>query len=273
MMNNTRAGEFSWTPLGSWLATFYPDRLVRRMAAVLLVVIAMLVLCHVMSALVNKVYPNDTTAVLRDFFGLEREGSVTTWFSSLQLALIGLTCGGLFLSERVQRAPLGQTIGWLGLASVFLFLSLDEAAQVHERLDQVLSIYSRQIGVATVTAITTDHAFIQDVGLAAYSYMLLYVPVFVAVLYISRRFIARRGASRATQALWLAGFLGFAVKLGLEPFEAWLWQTVLLGHNVMVEVVIIQMTGLLMGEALILTALISHVAGQIRPSVDLSRVA
>lgn len=272
-MDNIQLGESRWARLASWLATFYPDRLVRRMAAILLLVTAMLMLCHVMSAFINKVYPNDATAVLRDFFGVEREGGVVTWFSSLQLALIAVTCGGLFLSERVQRAPVGQVVGWLGLAIVFLFLSLDEAAQVHERLDQVLSMYSQQIGVATVTAITTDHAFIQDVGPAAYSYMLLYVPFFVGVLYVSRRFIARRGASRATQALWLAGFLGFAVKLGLEPFEAWLWQTVLLGHNVMVEVVIIQMTGLLVGEAFILTALLSHLAEHIRPSVDLSRVA
>ncbi|MCS6803964.1 MAG: hypothetical protein RMM98_02425 [Acidobacteriota bacterium] len=249
------------------------DRVVKQTLTVLLTTTAALVLCHVMAALVNNIYPSDATAVLRDFFGLEREGSVTTWFSSLQLALIGLTCGGLFISERLRSVSVAHAVGWLALAVVFLFLSLDEAAQVHERFDQVLSMYSRQLGVATVTAITTDHVFIQDVGLAAYSYMLVYVPVFVGVLYLSRRFIAGRGASRATQALWVAGFLGFAVKLGMEPFEAWLWQTVWLGHNVMVEVVIIQMAALLVGEALILTAVLGHLVGQVRPSVGLSHVA
>jgi hypothetical protein len=273
MMRVVQTIELSRNHTQPWLSTLCPDRIVRNTVLLLLTITATLVMCHLMSAAVNKAYPSSATTIVRDFFGLEREGGVTTWFSSLQLALIALTCGGLFVSERAGGLQVKQAVGWLGFASVFLFLSLDETAQVHERLDQVLSAHSAQVGVVTTTAMTTNQAFIQEVGVAAYAYMLLYVPVFVCVLYLINKFLAWRGADRATQRLLLAGFIGFAIKLGLEPFEAWFWQTTWLGHNVMVEIVILQMSALLVGETLILAAFLNYLAGLIRPSVVLSRVA
>lgn len=71
--------------------------------------------------------------VLDAFFDLDAEQSVPAWFSSLQLFVVG----ALFLiaaRERdALRPALARLLRLLGLG--FLFLSLDEAASLHEQFD------------------------------------------------------------------------------------------------------------------------------------------
>ncbi len=66
------------------------------------------------------------------------EASPLTWFSSVQLILIGLCCAlnGLLARQEATGARLWREQGWawLGLAAGFWFLSIDERFQIHERL-------------------------------------------------------------------------------------------------------------------------------------------
>lgn len=71
-----------------------------------------------------------------DFFHPDREHSVLSWFQSLQLLL----CGGLAwtVMQRGASGSAGHRIAWTALACGFVFLSLDEAAVIHERLEVVV---------------------------------------------------------------------------------------------------------------------------------------
>ncbi|MBI3949926.1 MAG: hypothetical protein HY314_05675 [Acidobacteria bacterium] len=240
------------------LSTLCPDRTVRATFLFLLILGGLLVVCHVVAGVANKIYANEVTAVLRDFFGLEREGSVTTWFSSLQLALMAVVCGVIFVGERASHSATKSSLVWLGFLLLFLFLSLDETAQVHERLDQILHALRTPVGASAEG--TT--------GVTIYSYLMLYVPVLAGVIAVMMRFFSHRVKNRASCFLLAAGLVGFAMKLGLEPIEAWAGDTTWLGHHIMFEIVILQVYALILGETLILIALLNHaVAGNGRSRV------
>lgn len=58
------------------------------------------------------------------------EQSPLTWFSSIQLFSIALTCGTLYILESRQSL----TYFWALLTAAFLFFSFDERFQIHEKL-------------------------------------------------------------------------------------------------------------------------------------------
>lgn len=82
-------------------------------------------------------------AKLIQMFNLEREANVPTWFSSvLLLACSALTFRTAGLSpERPFRRH------WAALSLVFLYLSADETAQIHETLNPFLRAAMGRIGI------------------------------------------------------------------------------------------------------------------------------
>jgi hypothetical protein len=62
---------------------------------------------------------------------LEGEGNIPTWFTTVQFFLVGV--GALLIAWASERSRLAWAV--TGLA--FLFLSMDEAAQLHEKLVEV----------------------------------------------------------------------------------------------------------------------------------------
>ena len=66
------------------------------------------------------------------FFDLNREGNLPTWFSSMQWLCVAVALAG-FAWRLVRRAESGGR-PLLALTFLFLCMSLDEVAQIHERL-------------------------------------------------------------------------------------------------------------------------------------------
>jgi hypothetical protein len=76
---------------------------------------------------------------------LSGEATIPAWFSSVQLALVSALLFCFYVSELVRGT---KAWGLLLAACLFLFLSVDEAAQIHELLSGVLHsrILGKQIG-------------------------------------------------------------------------------------------------------------------------------
>ncbi|SHM62806.1 hypothetical protein SAMN04488057_102385 [Cyclobacterium lianum] len=71
-------------------------------------------------------------------FDFNQEGNIPAFFSSLLLLVAAIF---LYLVYRIERKQKQNAIGWLGLSIVFVFLTLDEATQIHE----FLIGYSREL--------------------------------------------------------------------------------------------------------------------------------
>ena len=64
-------------------------------------------------------------------FNLNQENNIPTWFSSSMFLACSLLLGVIGWAKRTKR---GDARGWLSLAVVFLYLSMDEASSLHEMI-------------------------------------------------------------------------------------------------------------------------------------------
>jgi hypothetical protein len=67
---------------------------------------------------------------------LDEEGNLSAWYSSTKLLSLAVLCGIIWATERNQQAAQRRklTFLWLVVALIFLGLSMDETASLHERL-------------------------------------------------------------------------------------------------------------------------------------------
>ena len=69
---------------------------------------------------------------IRRIFNIAREGSLPSWLASAQAGAIALTAWFL---NRVDRE---HVWGWRGVSLFFLYIGLDDAAEIHERVGSAL---------------------------------------------------------------------------------------------------------------------------------------
>lgn len=72
-----------------------------------------------------------------ELFDVYGEGNVPTWYSSSALLLCSMLLAVISIGER-QVSDRGYVLHWRGLAGIFLLLSLDETAQLHDKVDAAL---------------------------------------------------------------------------------------------------------------------------------------
>lgn len=77
-------------------------------------------------------FPDELSSNISDLFNLNHERNVPTWFSTVLLYSISITSFFLFKIKNIQ---LTERHFWIGFSIAFGFLSLDEAACLHEKLD------------------------------------------------------------------------------------------------------------------------------------------
>ncbi len=69
---------------------------------------------------------------IHELFDLDNEANIPTWFSTLQLALTGLFTLCIGFNQNYAKPPSKASIITLGIG--FLYLSMDEAASIHEKI-------------------------------------------------------------------------------------------------------------------------------------------
>lgn len=123
-------------------------------------------------------------------FDATRENGLPTWFSVVAMACVGLRC-----RERASEAR-----WWLLPAAGFLYLSLDDACMVHERLGVLIAPSLSSTGI---------YAWVSVLG-----------PVFAAGGLIVGTLMWRAlRADRNRRVFLLAGFTALGVALGIEALE------------------------------------------------------
>jgi len=78
----------------------------------------------------------DVHSPLHKLFNLDSEATLPAWFSSLQLGLVGVIFLAVWVGVPERESGLRQFLLLVGLG--FLFLSMDETAEFHEKLTRVL---------------------------------------------------------------------------------------------------------------------------------------
>jgi hypothetical protein len=102
---------------------------------VLVALVACLILTSVCAHLLLDYFgPYKFLQVVDRLFNVGREGNIPTFLSSLMLFFSALLLALIAIAKRADR----WFKHWAALAAIFLFLSLDEAAQMHEPVTTLL---------------------------------------------------------------------------------------------------------------------------------------
>jgi hypothetical protein len=176
----------------------------RRCAVILGLGVALLVAASLGVSLLSFVVLDDPSlskardSVVR-LLWIDEEGNIPAWYSASLLLVSSLLLAAIAAVHRHQRR--GHVAHWLILSLVFLFLSLDETAQLHER-----------------SIVPLRDAF----GATGFLYYAWIVPAAVCVLALGLgylRFLSRLPARTARLFLLAAGvYLGGAI--GIEAISA-----------------------------------------------------
>lgn len=112
---------------------------------------------------------------LVDLFYVDLENNVPTWFSSALLLLAALLLGGLAAGAARARDRFARH--WSALAAVFLFLSLDEMASLHERtIEPLQRVLGQPPGLLAPTWVILGLFALLLVGLAYARFLLHLAP-------------------------------------------------------------------------------------------------
>jgi len=163
------------------------------------------------------------TALVRALFSTAREGSLPSWFSILQTAMVAAT---LWLVYAVARSTGSrwQRRGWLALALFFSYLALDDGAQIHEAVGT--AYHEAFTGVSGGLAAWTLEMF------PSYRWQIVFVPLFGAMGLFMFGFLLRqlRGWKPKVAVFlalaMLAGAIGLDFLEGLpadHPLNPYTW--------------------------------------------------
>ena len=139
-------------------------------------------------------------------FSLDQEGNVPTWFAQTLLASIA----GLFGVIALRRKDAGEsrTWPWFFLSIVFVYLSIDEGAQIHEL---TIEPFQNLLGIESGFLF---FAWIVPMGLA----------ILVATILLLSFFIRLDKALR--NQLFLAAFVFLLGAIGMEMISGAYWESV-----------------------------------------------
>jgi hypothetical protein len=108
----------------------------RKLACVLALVVLSLLLAHVGVQCIRFLSGHDNLFGFVRQLNLDEENNIPTWYSSSALLLSAILLAVIALANKRMGNP--YTVQWFGLTAIFFYLSLDEAASLHEETGALL---------------------------------------------------------------------------------------------------------------------------------------
>jgi len=126
-------------------------------------------------------------------FSLDNEANIPTFYSFLALLFTSLLLGVIAHAKNLDSSPYKQH--WKVLSFIFLYLSLDEGGQLHEKLIPPLRNLLNATGFLFYTWVL-PFGFLVVIFLLSYSKFLFHLPLSTRKLFV------------AATALYIAGAMG-----------------------------------------------------------------
>ena len=147
----------------------------------LLGVVGILLTMSVLGQIIKYTSGHDGLFGLIPMLYVDFEANVPTWYSSMALLLASAILATISLVKRSQRDRF--TLHWLGLSGIFLLLSIDEVASIHECAIEPLRTALGATGMLYFTWVIPGAAFVLVVGLILMRF-LIHLPARTLFLYV-----------------------------------------------------------------------------------------
>lgn len=153
-----------------------------NLALSLFIGIVILTILSVFGHAVQYFYGEDVFVEYVRLFNLSGEGNIPAWFSALGL----MVCAGLLAfiaAEKASRRDRRFINNWRLLAVIFLYISIDEAAQIHELLIDPIRL-ALGVGGFLYFAWVIPFSILLIIFLIAYIPFLRHLPKEIRFLFI-----------------------------------------------------------------------------------------
>lgn len=125
------------------------------------------------------------------WFDLDREASIPTWFSSMQLFVTGSVAAYIASARRREKGSGRQA--WRLIACLFFYLSMDEVGTIHEVIGDLVMRHAHVAALKTISM----------------AWLAAFAPVVVLVTAFCIRFLIRNFAKSPRLMAW--GFIGLGL--------------------------------------------------------------
>ena len=122
----------------------------RKILVILVSIIGFLLFANLMGLVSRYVFDYDKVNGLIGLFDFDKEGNLPTLYSSLQLIVVSLL---LWIVGAKHKSNDEVCIPWFALAVIFLFLAVDETAQIHERIGRLVQTEFEPTGLLSFACV------------------------------------------------------------------------------------------------------------------------
>lgn len=153
---------------------------------------------------------HETLIQLIDLFSVNAEQTIPTWYATILLFGAAVLLANLALIQRVQKTPYAGY--WVGLALIFLYLSIDEGAVIHEIASDAIQLTTTTTGYLTFPWLVVAAPLVIVFGLL-YLRFLFHLPSRTRLFFILAGLIYIGGAmgieAISANAYWQGGGVSF----------------------------------------------------------------
>jgi hypothetical protein len=160
---------------------------------------------------------------VRRLFNITREDGLATWFMVIQTFLAGLVLWLIALVQRGRSASRSNWLSWGFLSGFFIYMSADDAAEIHERLGSTFKELLK-----TSQRETPDSLLVQVQGLfPSYEWQLVALPLLAGAGLFMVFFLLTEFRDRKSRVILFSaiGLMTIAVLLdffeGLDKANPW----------------------------------------------------
>lgn len=168
----------------------------------LLCFILFLLCANIFGIISNLYLEHDYVFGLVPLFDFDTEQNIPTLYSSLTLLVASIL---LFVIAVMHKKNGSSFFSWIGLAAIFLFLSVDEMALIHEHLQPPIHNFSNTTELLLHSWIV-PYGILVFVFIVSYIRFLLHLPFNIMMLFV------------ASGAIFVTGAIGFEILGGRYGF-------------------------------------------------------
>ena len=155
-------------------------------------------------------FQNEINKKIHVLFNITLEANIPTWYSSLIAFFAGLA-GLLIVEHYYKLKDRAKMVIWLFISLFFIYMSIDDTSQFHERVATAWSVHVK----------TTEGAMFSDAlrGFESYYWQLLFLPVFAAVAVAMLYVIKTEFRVVQAQQYFIAGLACFVFAVMLDYID------------------------------------------------------
>lgn len=155
-------------------------------------------------------YQLDIPKKLRILFDITLEANIPTWYSSLIAFFTGLA-GLLIVEHYYSLKNYSKTAVWLVISAFFIYMSMDDTSQFHERVATVWAQNAKATNSGTASALVNSFE--------SYYWQLLFLPLFAGVGLTMLYVIKTEFKVKQAQWFFVLGLSCFVLAVALDYID------------------------------------------------------